>query len=601
MKGYITRQIIILLLFVLAIPISIALADYHYASHEGSNEYPYTSWATAADSIQKALNAASAGDTVYVDTGVFVENVFLRDSIALIGKGWDSTTIDGFNEDSIYACFVAADSGSYALIEGFKIQGAYEQMGDYFKGLYTLIGADITLKDNILTGCSIAIFGLGFVTLKDNIFEGNSEENVDVAFFGTTDISNNVFRTARARNISALGVPYVFARNNIIEEPSINWALRIEMADSNAIVANNLFIHDDVETGTLLLFSGSVGAIENNTFWGGGMASLSISLSSGGGWEVNAMVTNNIIQGAREGIGVCRWDWAPCSVFVAYNDFWENENDIYTYSGNPVIDTLEGNIFSNPMIADTVDYWLQAFSPCIDAGDPDILDVDSTRSDIGYTGGPGGISYTYIDLPPAIPDSFHVGVGQDTIFIDWKYATEADFNHYNIYRSNESGFPASPEYYYGSVDTSVFKDTEWNNYQNYYYLFTAIDNQDNESDPSSELAVIFISIFEPDEPFIPYKVELRQNYPNPFNPRTTIVYSVPNLGPQPAKVKIIVYNIMGEEVRNLVDEYQYYGTHSVIWDGTDDRGREVRSGVYFYNLKLWNTALTPAKKMVLVR
>jgi len=52
-----------------------ALADYHYVSHEGSNTYPYTSWATAADSIKFAIEAAEPGDTVYIGVGEWKERV----------------------------------------------------------------------------------------------------------------------------------------------------------------------------------------------------------------------------------------------------------------------------------------------------------------------------------------------------------------------------------------------------------------------------------------------------------------------------------------------------------------------------------------------
>ena len=71
-----------------------ARADYHYASHEGSDEYPYTSWETAADSIQNAIDAGSPGDTIYVGSGEWEDmSINLRQGRALIGMGIDSTII----------------------------------------------------------------------------------------------------------------------------------------------------------------------------------------------------------------------------------------------------------------------------------------------------------------------------------------------------------------------------------------------------------------------------------------------------------------------------------------------------------------------------
>jgi hypothetical protein len=571
----------IIAILITIMPVSPALADYHYASHEGSNEYPYTSWATAADSIQKALNAASAGDTVYVGDGTFVENIVTIDSIGLIGMGMDRTTIDGLNED----IWSVVDCGEENYFQDLHIYGRYIRypQGNGATGIYACL-VDITIRNCLFSECEDAILVYGFGDIEYCIFEDN-HTNVYL-FAGGVRIVNNTFNDVlpggRQLELFDNG-PGLEIRRNRFEGHTVDiWP------ESPAIISNNLF-----ESCGLGISGNSHVMVENNSFIG--KNTYPWGIINGGG--ASSTIRNNIITGLTE---YAIWNDEPCTLYVHHNLLYDMPRYFRT-SGGGIIDTsMGGNIYVDPMFAGSDDFELQMYSPAIDAGDPEILDLDSSRSDMGYLGGPYGWSYEYQDLPPAIPDSFHVGVGQDTIFIDWDYATEADFDHYNIYRANESGFPASPEYYYASVDTSVFKDTNWNNYQNYYYLFTAVDNQENESDPSSELAVIFISIFEPDEPFIPYKVELRQNYPNPFNPRTTIVYSVPNLGPRPAKVKIIVYNIMGEEVRNLVDEYQYYGTHSVIWDGTDDRGREVRSGVYFYNLNIWEV-ISITKKMVLVR
>jgi len=74
---------------------------------------------------------------------------------------------------------------------------------------------------------------------------------------------------------------------------------------------------------------------------------------------------------------------------------------------------------------------------------------------------------------------------------------------------------------------------------------------------------------------------LAQNYPNPFNPETDISYNLP----QGCHVKLSVFNIMGQKVRTLVDEYQTAGHKTVQWDGRDHIGEEVASGVYFYRLQ----------------
>lgn len=96
---------------------------------------------------------------------------------------------------------------------------------------------------------------------------------------------------------------------------------------------------------------------------------------------------------------------------------------------------------------------------------------------------------------------------------------------------------------------------------------------------------------------IPSRFLLAQNTPNPFNARTTIRYEVPILTP----VRIVVYNLLGQPIRTLVDGVQEPGSHVVQWDGKDHHGRDVASGVYFYHLSAENGWITQVKRMILVR
>ncbi|GEM_PF-6510125 len=108
------------------------------------------------------------------------------------------------------------------------------------------------------------------------------------------------------------------------------------------------------------------------------------------------------------------------------------------------------------------------------------------------------------------------------------------------------------------------------------------------------------AIDEPNGPGI-RSFELYQNYPNPFNPETTISYQLPPTG-QAAnnQVNLTVYNLNGQIVRRLVKGNQPAGTYSVKWDGTDDHGVPVASGVYFYRLTT-GSGFVATRKMVLLR
>ncbi len=92
------------------------------------------------------------------------------------------------------------------------------------------------------------------------------------------------------------------------------------------------------------------------------------------------------------------------------------------------------------------------------------------------------------------------------------------------------------------------------------------------------------------------RFELEQNFPNPFNPSTTIRYQLPIS----SNVKLVVYNLIGQEVRTLVDAaVQPSGAYEVTWDGRDNRGTAMGSGVYFY--KLITRAQTFTRKMILLK
>lgn len=94
---------------------------------------------------------------------------------------------------------------------------------------------------------------------------------------------------------------------------------------------------------------------------------------------------------------------------------------------------------------------------------------------------------------------------------------------------------------------------------------------------------------------LPEVASLTGNYPNPFNPETTISYSLP----EDTDVKLEVYNVRGQLVKTLVDGYQQAGERQAVWNGTDESGREVGSGVYFY--KLATETQQDVRRMVLVK
>ncbi|MDD4052310.1 MAG: FlgD immunoglobulin-like domain containing protein, partial [candidate division Zixibacteria bacterium] len=94
---------------------------------------------------------------------------------------------------------------------------------------------------------------------------------------------------------------------------------------------------------------------------------------------------------------------------------------------------------------------------------------------------------------------------------------------------------------------------------------------------------------------VPLEYTMLQNYPNPFNPTTTIAYSIP----EACDVKIRIYNILGQVVTTLVDEYKTPGEYAVVWDGNDADGRPVASGMYFCQMRAGQ--YMSSKKMLMLK
>jgi hypothetical protein len=94
---------------------------------------------------------------------------------------------------------------------------------------------------------------------------------------------------------------------------------------------------------------------------------------------------------------------------------------------------------------------------------------------------------------------------------------------------------------------------------------------------------------------IPATFYLHQNYPNPFNPETHIQFGLA----RKVKVQLVIYNVLGQQVKKLITHHMSPGKHEVIWDGRSDFGVRVSSGIYFYRLKAGDYVKT--RKMILLK
>ena len=137
------------------------------------------------------------------------------------------------------------------------------------------------------------------------------------------------------------------------------------------------------------------------------------------------------------------------------------------------------------------------------------------------------------------------------------------------------------------IDTYAVLDQESNTFKK---------NEIDLNDKQSFYIVSFnMDEIDSNELDLPIITALGGNYPNPFNPVTTISYDIAKDG----DVVINIFNIRGQRVKTLVDEYHQIGRYVVDWNGTDDNGRNVSSGVYFYQMK--TGTYTSTRRMVMLK
>jgi hypothetical protein len=191
--------------------------------------------------------------------------------------------------------------------------------------------------------------------------------------------------------------------------------------------------------------------------------------------------------------------------------------------------------------------------------------------------------------------------------ISWDY-TNCDIDEYDVYRAMGNEAPLSwskitttSNAYYVDTDITVSTGGVGPYYANYKVL--ARDYYDHESPFSDSLQIEYmipngsgsIKSIALSGSLIPSRVELYRNYPNPFNPTTKINFSLP----EDQNVQLTIYSITGEKAATLADGFMEKGFHQVQWNGTNQTGSPVSSGVYIYELATDDMRLT--RKMLLAK
>ena len=200
--------------------------------------------------------------------------------------------------------------------------------------------------------------------------------------------------------------------------------------------------------------------------------------------------------------------------------------------------------------------------------------------------------YSLDNLSPGMLVGLGAFVSNGIVSLSWEMSDANDLSHYNIYRGNNPDISIDISSLIGESEDPVFSD-DVTEIGEYYYVVTAVDLHENEGLPS-EVANVSLLDLE-DVLGLPEDYVLHQNYPNPFNPTTTLRYDLPEEG----NVSIMVYDMMGREIRTLVKDQLPAGYHYLKWDGTNNKGSHVAAGVYIYIMQTIDRR--DLKKMILLK
>lgn len=219
--------------------------------------------------------------------------------------------------------------------------------------------------------------------------------------------------------------------------------------------------------------------------------------------------------------------------------------------------------------------------------------------------GYGRINAFYAVAPPSTPTNFY-GTGNQgqSPTLHWNPVLEPDVDHLEIHRtvSGQGGgntvftLPATSTQF---TDNTVVIDRF--NRTVIIYKLKSVDVSNQESGFTNTVKYRGEGLWKQLIEKIPLSFSLHGNNPNPFNPTTTIEYGLP----EESKIVLIIYDLMGREIKTLINGIENAGFNNVMWDSKDKNGRPVSSGMYFYKLDAVSTEsdkqFHETKKMVLLR
>ena len=204
------------------------------------------------------------------------------------------------------------------------------------------------------------------------------------------------------------------------------------------------------------------------------------------------------------------------------------------------------------------------------------------------------VTFTFTQLNPAELASFDGAMQDNQVVLNWSTVSQTNNAGWRITRSVDGeNFEAVGNFVQGAGTSDAllnytFEDKNLPGVEKVYYRLEQVD-LDGSVSQSNVIEVLLGAR-------MPLPTEFAVNvYPNPFNPSTTISYDLPESAP----VSVVIYDVLGQQVRHLISQFNSAGRYSVQWDARDNQGRGVASGVYIARVDAGTTTLS--QKMLLLK
>lgn len=535
--------------------------------------------------IQSAVNAAAPGDTILISPGYYFQNITLTKVLTVKNASQtESVTLEdttmtpaqGYTGSNV----ITIDAAGAGEISGLTIVGV-----DRFNVYPTGVRAN---KDGW--------------TIRNCLFRNLGGIQT---YSSTTNVLNNTFRLVEGMSVSA------GKRTKVIGNRIFGSRQEGVTATENVLIANNLFV--DCSFGVNSGGQYDTVIIQNNTFSSVGNMYTNNQNPIRIGWDGAPMIIRNNILAFNNGMGI----FVTAANTNLPDKFFLGNNNVYMNSTNYfIVDDptgINGNISVDPLFCDNDSLFvLSSDSPCIDAGAADLKDADGSPSDLGMHGGP------FAPFPKYSPASFSLTEPADLITVHtnqdpfsenersvirfrWNASFDRDQSSGLKYRlligtkliNRCRTTSCTTPYLTDIIDTiyalhpdSLIVELNVEHYpaRTYHYTVEAVDQDGlaKRADQTRTFTLIKDNLFSP-------VFAMDQNYPNPFNATTSIRYGLP----YPAEISIVLYDLLGREVKQVVSGPQTFGYHTAVVNAAP-----LGSGVYYYRFTM-HTALVPAGSVLL--